>query len=165
MLEIGGGVGAIAIELLRAGAERATNVELSPEYEHAVGELLRDFGLEGRMELRLGDIARDRTLASDADFVVMNRVVCCYPDMPALVSIAAAKARRLLALSYPRESWWTWLGFGIATLVLPFLTGGFRPYLHPPRDIAEVAQAQGLTPIDTRRGWIWETLILERRSP
>lgn len=107
-----------------------------------VGELLRDFGLQGRMELRVGDVARDAALAPDADIVVMHRVVCCYPDMPSLVSAAAAKARRLLVLSYPRESWWTWLGFGIAALVLPVMTGGFRPYLHRPTNIAEVAQAQ-----------------------
>jgi hypothetical protein len=163
VLEIGGGIGAIAIELLRGGAARATNIELSPEYEEPMRELLRDFGLEGRMDLRLGDVARDAALAPDADIVVMHRVVCCYPDMPALVSVAAAKARRLLALSYPRQSWWTWLGFGILGIVLPLFTGGFRPYLHRPTDIASVARAQGMTGRDSGRGWIWETLVLERR--
>ena len=33
VLEVGGGVGAIELELLAAGAERATDVELSGEYE------------------------------------------------------------------------------------------------------------------------------------
>ena len=33
VLEIGGGVGAIELELLRRGAARATNVELSHGYE------------------------------------------------------------------------------------------------------------------------------------
>src|ERR1700688_4797766 len=32
VLEVGGGVGAIELELLAAGADRATNVELSGEY-------------------------------------------------------------------------------------------------------------------------------------
>jgi hypothetical protein len=164
VLEIGGGVAAIAIELLRGGAARATNIELSAAYEQPVRELLREFGLEERMELRVGDVARDAELAPDADIVVMHRVVCCYPDMPALVSVAATKARRLLALSYPRQSWWTWLGFGILGFVLPLFTGGFRPYLHRPSDIAGVARAHGMTPLDSGRGWIWETLVLERRA-
>jgi predicted methyltransferase len=37
MLEVGGGIGAIEIELLRAGATRAVNVELTPTYEEAAG--------------------------------------------------------------------------------------------------------------------------------
>ena len=37
VLEVGGGIGAIEIELLKAGATRATNVELTPTYEEAAG--------------------------------------------------------------------------------------------------------------------------------
>ena len=33
VLEVGGGVGGIRIELLRRGAERSVNLELSPAYE------------------------------------------------------------------------------------------------------------------------------------
>src|SRR5436309_12134036 len=35
LLEVGGGIGAIQIELLRAGITRAVNIELSPTYEEA----------------------------------------------------------------------------------------------------------------------------------
>jgi hypothetical protein len=48
ILEVGGGIGAIEIELLKAGAARATNVELTPTYEDAAIELLRESGLEDR---------------------------------------------------------------------------------------------------------------------
>src|SRR5438034_9158591 len=40
VLEVGGGVGAIQLELLKAGAAKATNVELSPAYEPYAAELL-----------------------------------------------------------------------------------------------------------------------------
>ena len=42
VLEIGGGVGVIQLELLKAGAGHATNLELSPEYEEQAQELARD---------------------------------------------------------------------------------------------------------------------------
>ena len=42
VLEIGGGVGEIQIELLKSGAARAVNLELSPAYEAEATELLRD---------------------------------------------------------------------------------------------------------------------------
>ena len=44
VLEVGGGVGAIQLELLRAGAARAENVELSPAYEPYAAELLQEAG-------------------------------------------------------------------------------------------------------------------------
>src|ERR687884_357936 len=60
VLEVGGGVGAIQLELLKAGAARTTNVELSPEYEPYAAELL---GEDARVERRVGDFVRD----ADAD--------------------------------------------------------------------------------------------------
>ena len=85
VLEIGGGIGEIELELLSAGAERATNVELSGAYEPLGNALLGEQGLGGRIDWRYGDVAVDRDVAPAADVVVLNRVVCCYPDMPALV--------------------------------------------------------------------------------
>jgi hypothetical protein len=45
LLEVGGGIGAIEIELLKAGMARAINVELTPTYEAAARELLVEAGL------------------------------------------------------------------------------------------------------------------------
>jgi hypothetical protein len=97
VLEIGGGIGEIQLELLRAGAERTVNLELSPNYESIARELLREAGFEDRVERRLVDIAEQPAEVAPADAVVMHRVVCCYPDMPKLVGAAADHARRHLA--------------------------------------------------------------------
>src|SRR5207237_2152264 len=40
LLEVGGGIGAIEIELLKAGMARATHVELTPTYAAAASDLL-----------------------------------------------------------------------------------------------------------------------------
>jgi hypothetical protein len=79
VLEVGGGVGAIQLELLQAGAARAENVELSPAYEPYAAELLLDAGLEGRVERRLLDFAVQAEEVQPADVVVLHKVVCCYP--------------------------------------------------------------------------------------
>src|SRR3712207_8145994 len=49
VLEIGGGVGEIQIELLRRGAASATNLELSPAYEQEGARLLDETGMAGRV--------------------------------------------------------------------------------------------------------------------
>src|SRR3954469_5968085 len=77
VLEIGGGVGEIQIELLKRGAARAINLELSPAYEAEAAALLRDAGLEHRVERRLLDLAADPEAVDPADVVVLHRVVCC----------------------------------------------------------------------------------------
>src|SRR6266508_3682037 len=93
---------ALEVELLEAGAERATNVELSPGYEEAAAELACERGFEQQVERRIGDFVSEPNV-TDADTVVLNRVVCCYPNYEALIGTAADRARRLLVFSFPRE--------------------------------------------------------------
>jgi hypothetical protein len=59
VLEIGGGVGEIQIELLKAGAARAQNLELSPAYEQPAHTLAEQAGVQGRLDWRLHDLAED----------------------------------------------------------------------------------------------------------
>ena len=101
VLEVGGGIGEIQIELLRRGASHAVNLELSASYEDAANELLREANLHDRAERRLHDIAVDPSGVEPADVVVLHRVVCCYPDYQRLLGTAAGRARRVLVFSYP----------------------------------------------------------------
>src|SRR3989442_447689 len=92
VLEVGGGIGAIQLELLRRGASNAENVEISPGYEAVALDLATERGVADRIVRRVADFAVDNASASAADIVVLNRVVCCYPDMPALVGPPARLA-------------------------------------------------------------------------
>lgn len=162
VLEIGGGVGAIQVELLRAGAARATNLELSPEYEEAAQELVREDGLEGRVERRLGDVVADPALAAEADAVVMHRVVCCYPDYDALVGAASERARRHLVMSFPRDRLLTRVGLGVVNVAGRILRWDYRTYVHPPREIVAAAERRGLRLVEESRGAVWQVAALER---
>src|SRR3954471_6005189 len=95
VLEIGGGVGEIQIELLKRGARRTVNLELSPAYEPEAQRLLADSGLADRVERRLHDIAVAPGDVTPADAVILHRVVCCYPDYERLLGAAADRAERL----------------------------------------------------------------------
>jgi len=113
MLEVGGGIGTIEIELLKAGVKHAVNVELTPTYEEAAGELLRETGLVDRVERRVMDFVETGADVEAADYVVLNRVICCYPDMPRLTAAAAERVRQRLVLTFPNSRWWTRLGLTI----------------------------------------------------
>jgi cyclopropane fatty-acyl-phospholipid synthase-like methyltransferase len=67
VLEIGGGVGEIQIELLKRGAARSVNLELSSAYDEEASRLLREAELEDRAERRLHDIAAEPGGVESAD--------------------------------------------------------------------------------------------------
>jgi SAM-dependent methyltransferase len=161
VLEVGGGIGALSVELLEAGAEHATNVELSPEYEDAAAELAREHGVDERLDRRVGDFAAEADVPP-ADAVVMNRVVCCYPDYEALVGTAADRARRLLIFSFPRERPLVRAAFGTMNVALRLMRNDFRGFVHPVGAMLDVARRHGLTPVVEHRGFFWQLAALER---
>jgi hypothetical protein len=162
VLEVGGGIGAIQVELLKAGAARTQNIELSSAYEPYAAELLQDAGLEGRVERRLMDFADTVEPVASAEVVVLHKVVCCYHDYEALVGAAATHTTQQLVLTYPRRSWWTRLGFTAANLLERLRRRTFRAYVHPPAAIIAVARTHGLEPTTSHRGALWEFCGLQR---
>jgi magnesium-protoporphyrin O-methyltransferase len=164
LLEVGGGVGAVEIELLKGGLARAVCVELTPTYEREASALLHEHGFEDRVEREVLDFARDGGGLEPADFVVLNRVLCCYPDMPLLAGAAADHARRAMVLSFPNDRWWTRLAFTLVNGALRVARRQFRIFLHPPAAILAVAARHGLRPTYNERGQIWHVVALERAA-
>jgi 2-polyprenyl-3-methyl-5-hydroxy-6-metoxy-1,4-benzoquinol methylase len=163
VLEVGGGVGAAALELLRAGASGAVNVELSPAYAPVAAELMRAEGLdESAVEFRVGDFVDEASAIEPADVVVMNRVVCCYPDHQALLSAAAERARRYFVFTYPRDNQAARLAVRLMNLVLRLSGKEFRGFVHSRAAMFAVAEGRGLRLAEERRAPIWQTAALER---
>ncbi|CAN5771382.1 hypothetical protein BH18ACT13_BH18ACT13_21620 [soil metagenome] len=100
-LEIGGGVGALVVELVRGGVARGELVEVVPGYEPFARRLFREAGVE--VEFRLADLVTEPNAAEKADLVALNKVVCCTPDGPALVAAGGGGARRGVAFGCPRN--------------------------------------------------------------
>jgi magnesium-protoporphyrin O-methyltransferase len=163
VLEGGGGVGAIEIELLEAGAAEAVNVELSSAYEDEAAALLRERGLEGRVEFRTGDFVMDAPSLPQADVVVLHRAVCCYPDGVRFVRAAAGRATRLLAVTVPRERLFIRAGFRAINLFLRVRGCGFRAFVHPLSELVDAAGAEGMRPVRVDgKGLVWQLALFER---
>jgi magnesium-protoporphyrin O-methyltransferase len=163
VLDIGGGVGAIELELLAAGAERATNVELSGGYEEAAAGLLAERGLAERVERRVADFVADADAIEPHDVVVMHRVICCYPDVDSLVGTAASHAKRRLLVTYPQERVWMRAGLMLINLWLFLSRCGFRTYVHPVSRIVGAAETEGLRlERRERHGLLWESAAFVR---
>lgn len=164
VLEVGGGIGALQIELLKAGAARAISVELTPTYEQAAAGLLEEAGLTDRVERRLLDFTEVGDGVPAADLVVLNRVLCCYHDMPRLAGAAAAHTAGLLVLSFPRGSWWARVIAATANVGMRVMRVGFRIFVHSPRRILQVGADHGLRTLSDDVGVFWEIAALERTA-
>ena len=156
VLESGGGIGQIQIELLRPGASRATNLELSSAYEPFAAELLRELGFGDRVDRRLVDIATDPEQVERADLVVLHRVVCCYEDFERLLAAAGGRARRALVFSYPPRKPLHRLVVTIENAVLRLLGREFRVFVHSPQAMLDVLELHGLRRTYEHAGVVWQ---------
>ena len=164
VLEVGGGIGAIQIELLKAGAARAVSVELTPTYEDVAAGQLSDAGWTDRVERRVMDFAQASSQVDGADVVIMNRVICCYPDMPRLAGAAADHARQMLVMSYPTGAWWMRVALGLGNFVLWLLRREFHVFVHPPKEIIATATRRGLEPVLDQQGALWTVAAMRRTA-
>src|SRR5919108_5401024 len=163
LLDVGGGVGVIQLELLAAGAERATSVEASTAYLRAAQDEAERRGHASRISSRAGDFVALADGVEPADVVTLDRVICCYPDMESLVGRSADRARRLYGLIYPRDRWWVAAGFRVANLVMRVSRRDFRVHLHRPGAIDAVARRHGLAPrLSTPAGPAWHVALYAR---
>jgi 16S rRNA G966 N2-methylase RsmD len=162
ILEIGGGVGELHVELLRRGAARATNLEISTSYEPEAARLLERSGLAARVDRRFLDIAQASDEVERADVVVLHRVVCCYPDYERLLGAAGGKAGRLLVFSHPPRNLVTRALFSAENIMRRLKGDTFRAFVHPPAEMVDVAGRSGLRNTYRWRGIGWCVVGLER---
>jgi hypothetical protein len=160
VLEIGGGVGALVTELVKAGADRGELVEVVPGYEPFAREIFHHAGVD--VEFRLADLIADPTGAGPADLVVLNQVVCCTPDGPALVGSAAGLTRVALAFTYPRERASFRFLAALLNLVFRLRRRSFRIFIHPRAALLGAAEARGLRLVHEGGGFAWATAGFER---
>ncbi len=162
VLDIGAGVGAVHLGLIERGAASATDVDASAAYTAAAHEEAVRRGLADRVRNLNDDFVRVASSLEPADIVALDRVVCCYGDVTALVSNAARLARRRLGLVYPVDRWWVRIGIGIENLLMAAKRDPFRAYIHPTAVVDRLVREAGLEPRVVRRGAIWQVIVYER---
>jgi magnesium-protoporphyrin O-methyltransferase len=162
LLDIGGGVGAIHQELLGDTAAQATHVDASSAYLEAAKEEAERRGNSARVRFLHADFTDVAEEVPAADIVTLDRVVCCYRDFRSLLGAAAGHARRVLVMSYPRETWYMRLAMGLLDLVQSLRGDPFRVFVHPVAEMDSLLQANGLQRVSLKRLLVWEIALYQR---
>ena len=104
LLELGCGRGGLLLQLVRAGAARATGVDLSPASIDEARNRFERAQLSKGAHFSVGDAAR--VLLEPHDWVILDRVMCCYPDVERLLANTLPAARHIYAFTVPTSRGW-----------------------------------------------------------
>ena len=162
LLDIGGGIGVVQIELLRSGAIAATSVEASSAYLQVAREEAARASMEHRITYVHGDFVSLGASIPDADIVTLDRVICCYDDVKALVSLSASKARRLYGVVYPRSTWWVRLPLFLENIGYRLRRSPYRAFVHPSQLVDLLIRHAGLGPVYQRNTLAWQVVVYQR---
>ena len=164
LLDIGGGVGGIQHELLNAGLRSATNVDASSGYIDVAKAEAERRGLADRVSYHHGNFVELAPQIPPADIVTLDRVICCYPDMPAMVNLSATRARKLYGVVYPRVTWRTKIWFITDNVGYWLRRNPFRIFLHPTEAVDAAVRSNGLKQCFYQKTSMWQVVLYERSN-
>ncbi len=165
VLDIGGGIGAIHHDLLRSGARSVMDIDGSTAYLDAAQQEARRQGDVDQIEYRHGDFVQLADGIEPADVVILLRVLCCYPDMPALVQASARRARRSYGVIYPRSTWWMRAAAAAFDAVRPVEGSESGPgYVHKESEVDMAVRTEGFTPVLSETTWFWRVALYRRTA-
>lgn len=162
LLDIGGGIGAIQLELLKAGARTATSVDASVAYQQSARSEADRRGVGAQITFRLGDFVDLAPQVPPADIVTLDRVVCCYSGVEPLVRLSAERCRRLYGLVYPRDRFLTRVVIPVQNFFRWLFRNPFRSYVHSVVGLDALIRSLGFTQASKVRTFVWEVVVYER---
>ena len=162
LLDIGGGIGIVQLELLSAGAIAVTSVEASTAYIHVAREEAVRAGREHQITYVHGDFVSLADTIPEADIVTLDRVICCYDNVEALVSLSASKARRLYGVVYPRSTWWVKILLLFENIGYWLRRSPFRAFVHSSELVNQLIQDAGLAEVYHKHNLTWQVVVYRR---
>ena len=168
LLDVGGGMGALAIELIKRGVAQATINEASTAYLEAAAAETERQGLADQISLVHGNIVDTEQeippadIVTGVDIVTLDKVICCYDDMPGLVQASLAKANKLYGLVYPRDNWLIKAGFGFDNLISRLQRSDFRVFVYPTREVDGLIRQNGFQMRSRQNSAGWQIVVYGR---
>jgi len=162
LLDVGGGMGALAIELIKRGVDRATINDASTAYLEAAAAEVERQGLAEQITLVHGNVVAMGEVLPPADVVTLDKVVCCYDDMPGLIQASISRARKLYGLVYPRDNWLVKAGVGLENLGYWLKGSAFRVFVYPTKEVDGLIQQSGFQLLSHQTSAAWQIVVYGR---
>ncbi len=162
ILDIGCGVGALHLTLLKEGAGRATGVDMSEGMIGRARKFSNDLGVADRAAYIVGDFVEVAETIRESDITLLDKSVCCYEDIDALVRTSTAKTKSIYALSHPRQNLFMELAFKGHIAFAKLFRWKFHPFWHDWMKLRENIQHFGFELIYSNATPMWQVLVFRR---
>jgi len=164
LLDIGGGLGSLSLELLDAGFSEATVVDASSAYLTAASEEAMRRGHSASTKLVHSDFLIAAGKLSAATVVTLDRVVCCYPSYEPLLTQALELAQIGFAMSYPRDRWFVRASIWLENAMRRRKGNPFRTFVHPPSQMMRIIEGAGFTLARRERTSAWSADVFVKAT-
>ncbi len=164
LLDIGAGIGVIDHELLGQGLQHAVLVDGSSAYLAAARDESTARGTLDRVSFIEGDFVRVADRVGPADVVTLVRVVCCYPDVDALVRTSSRKATQLYGLVLPRDRLLIRVGLAMVNGWYRLRGRAYRAFVHPNARVDALAAEAGFHPTSEATTTFWRVVLYARAA-
>jgi len=162
ILEIGCGVGYLHSRLLLGGARSAFGVDISEEMLRLAKMYMKELGLEDKTDYLQGDFAEISEAVKPSDILILDKVICCYPEVENLVEKSIAKTKSIYAFTLPRDAWWVKSGMTVVIRFLKLFGSKFHPYFHDHAIVNGRLANNGFTQIYHNQTLAWETYVFQK---
>lgn len=159
LLDVGGGMGGLAIELIKRGIGQATINEASTAYLKAAAAEAERQGLGDQITLIHGNVVTMGDELPPADVVTLDKVICCYDDMPGLVEASLAKTGKLYGVVYPQDNLLVKASFGFDNLVSWLQGSDFRVFVYPTREVDGLIREHGFRKRSQQHSAGWQIVV------
>lgn len=162
MVDIGGGIGALQWWFLENGGNKTVDIDASSGYlkqaeNHAISK-----GWESNAQFLLGDCLDVYPQIKYADFITLDKVVCCYPNYKEILEASCDKATEAVSLSYPMDGFISDAIRKLGDILMSFRDNPFRPFIHSVTDIRTVFEQKGFKRVAHKLVFPWHVETYER---
>ncbi len=135
LLDIGGGIGSIPLQLIPHGLNKVTNVDASEGYMYIAKSEAEKRNYNDLITSHLGDFTDIQEQIKPHDIVTLDKVICCYPFIDELLKASLSKAKKYYALVYPQANWMSRFTVKLLNLILKLRGNPFRTFIHSPLSV------------------------------
>jgi tRNA1(Val) A37 N6-methylase TrmN6 len=164
LLDVGTGIGSLALAMLTQGVTHAVAVDASAAYLDTARHEAERLGRADAIKFVHADFVAAASHLPTAAGVTLDRVVCCYPSYEPLLNAALHHADRCVALSYPRDAWHVRVFTALENGQRRLKSNAFRTFVHPPPRIEQMIRRAGFTLKSRRETWIWSIDVYLRST-
>jgi magnesium-protoporphyrin O-methyltransferase len=148
--------------MFKLGISKSVSVDASSAYLVFARQEAERVGTADRVTFLHGNFVEVAPKLEPADIVTLDRVICCYDDMPSLVSSSAALTKKFYGVVFPIENWLVEAAVMIGNFFLWLSRNPFRIFAHPTKEVEEIVLAEGLHRIFYKRVGFWQVIVFGR---